>query len=258
MFARFTPKLGFVVLAIPILYIIKIPYVVPLLLGVVASPIAIIPTACGVMIYFLFDVIQNAATMQVNLSVEDTLQLYTYVIDSLRNNKQMFMSIVIFSLILLVTYFVRKMKFDYAFETSIGVGALTGMLGFLISNLIMDKTNEILFMILGSIASAVIAYAIHFFKLALDYSGVERVQFEDDVYYYYVKAVPKITVTTPQMNVKHINVKKADYGFARPGSMHRHNVDADDEYDDGDDSDIEINNLHYKNSSNVKKDNADE
>ena len=32
----------------------------------------------------------------------------------------------------------------------------------------------------------------------------EKVQFEDDEYYYYVKAVPKVTVTRPEKQVKQI------------------------------------------------------
>ena len=64
-------------------------------------------------------------------------------------------------------------------------------------------------MIMGSIASILIAYVVLFFKQALDYTGVEYVQFEDDDYMYYVKAVPKIVVTTPQKNIKRINVQKS-------------------------------------------------
>ena len=40
----------------------------------------------------------------------------------------------------------------------------------------------------------------------VDYSRTEYVQFEDDEYYYYVKAVPKNTVTAPQKRVKTIRV----------------------------------------------------
>ena len=36
--------------------------------------------------------------------------------------------------------------------------------------------------------------AIEFFRFCLDYSRTEKVQFEDDEYYYYVKAVPKAIV----------------------------------------------------------------
>lgn len=209
LYARFTPSLGYIILAIPILYILKIPYVIPLLLGIVSSPISIIPTACGVIIYYVFQVINSAISMQVNKSVDDILQLYINIIDSVVGNKQMIMSIVIFALIIVAVYYVRRMKVDYSFEIAIGAGALTSVLGFLISDFILDKTEQIFAMILGTIVSALIVYVVQFFQLTLDYSGVEHVQFEDDVYYYYVKAIPKITVTTPQMKVKHINVKNA-------------------------------------------------
>ena len=38
--------------------------------------------------------------------------------------------------------------------------------------------------------------------LTLDYTRVERLQFEDDEYYYYVKAVPKALIAQQQRNVK--------------------------------------------------------
>jgi hypothetical protein len=257
LFARFTPNLGYVLLAVPVLYILKIPYLIPILLGLVSTPIAIVPTGCGVVIYYVMQVIKSAVSMQADKSVEDILQLYTSVIDNLVGNKQMIMSIIIFAVILLVTYFVRRMKFDYAFEISIAAGVLTGILGFLISYLILDKSEQILSMIFGTIVSGAIVYVIHFFKLTLDYSGVEHVQFEDDVYYYYVKAVPKITVTTPQMNVKHINVKNIDQGLSRSG-VHRQNINSDDEYDEDDDVFIESNEDYDKGVKTTKKNNLDE
>ena len=235
MFARFTPRLGVVILALPILYFLKIPYMVPIILGIISTPMAIIPTACGVVVYYILQIIKTAVTMQVSKDVDDILLLYTYVIDSLIDNKQMVMTIVIFALILLVVFYVRKMKFDHAFEISIAAGALTSILGFLISDIIFSQSEQILPMILGTIFSAGIAYVVHFFKLTLDYSGVEHAQFEDDVYYYYVKAVPKVSVTTPQMKVKHINVKRSE----RMGSkteFHKLEPDTDDDYDEDDDA----------------------
>ena len=209
LFVRYTPRQGYVLLAIPILFLLKIPYVIPILLGLISTPIAMIPTSCGVIVYFLFQIVKTAVTMQVNLSVEDIIQLYTNVIDSLTGNHHMIMTAVIFSLIIMVIYFIRKMSFDYAFEISILAGGLTSILGFLVSYLMLNKSDQILSMILGTIISIVLVYIIHFFRLTLDYSGVEHAQFEDEVYYYYVKAVPKVTVTVPQVNVKHINVKNS-------------------------------------------------
>ena len=229
LYARFTPSLGYIILAIPILYILKIPYVIPLLLGIISTPVAVIPTVCGVLVYYVFQVVNSAISVQVNKSMDDILQLYTNIIDNVMGNKQMIMSIVIFALILIVVFYVRRMKVDYAFEIAIGAGALTNILGFLVSDLILEKADQIIAMILGTIVSAAIVFVVQFFQLTLDYSGAEHVQFEDDVYYYYVKAVPKITVTAPQMKVKHINVKNAVKGMARFDN--RHDNDENDNYD---------------------------
>ena len=46
---------------------------------------------------------------------------------------------------------------------------------------------------------------IEFFRFCVDYSRTEKVQFEDDEYYYYVKAVPKMTVSMSTKTVKRIN-----------------------------------------------------
>lgn len=238
LFARFTPRQGYIILAIPILFILKIPYTIPILLGLVATPIAMISTSCGVLVYFLFQIIKTAVTKDINISVEEIVQFYTYVVDSLIGNRQMIMTIVVFALIIMVTYFIRKMSFDYAFEISILAGGLTCILGFLISYLVLSRSDQILSMILGTIVSIGLVYIIHFFRLTLDYSGVEHAQFEDDVYYYYVKAVPKVTVTVPQVNVKRINTRGRE--FSEPDNDDVENIANKDltgfDYEDEDDT----------------------
>ena len=49
-----------------------------------------------------------------------------------------------------------------------------------------------------------------YMKRVLDYTAVERVQFEDDDYYYYVKAVPKVNISLREMDIKHINRSAID------------------------------------------------
>ena len=62
-------------------------------------------------------------------------------------------------------------------------------------------------MIIGSVFSAAIAFVLQFFFFNLDYSRIERLQFEDDDYYYYVKAIPKSLVTEKDMKIKRFNGK---------------------------------------------------
>lgn len=144
----------------------------------------------------------------------------------------MFLTILIFSFIILITYFVKRMKFDYAHEVAVAAGALTCILGFLICDLKLDISEQIGVMILGTLVSALIALIAQFFRLALDYTGVEEVQFEDDDYYYYVKAVPKINVTTPQINVKRINAQKVTNAQNITGNQIRESFEDENDYDE--------------------------
>ena len=45
-------------------------------------------------------------------------------------------------------------------------------------------------------------------SFAVDFRRTEYVQYEDDEYYYYVKAVPKINVAGEDVKVKQINARK--------------------------------------------------
>ena len=193
-------------------------------------------TSSGVNDYYLFNIIKDAAAIQTKISLEDVLQLYKYVFDGLIHNKQMIMTLVIFVVVITVTYIIRKMKIDYAYEIAIVTGAVTCILCFLISDLKLDYTEQIVSMILGTIVSALLCYVVLFFKQVLDYTGVERTQFEDDDYMYYVKAVPKINVTTPQKNVKCINPQ--DTTHLNENTMSQEDI-YQEEYENDDDYDKE-------------------
>lgn len=206
--ARFSGKYGYVVLAIPILFLLKIPYVVPMILGLVATPMTVIPVACGVIVYRMFEVIGSAALVEGATAIEDILLLYIDVIDRLLADKLMIVNIGVFFVMILVMYLMRKLSIEYVFEISIAVGAIVCILGFLITDVILHTQINITSMVFGTVGSMLIALVFQFFRLALDYSAVERVQFEDDDYYYYVKAVPKIHLTVPERSVKKISTNR--------------------------------------------------
>lgn len=208
LFLRFTPRMGLAVVAIPVLAPLNLHYVVPMYLGLTKSPLSILPSICGVFLYHLFAVIKAAAARQVEMTMDDVIQLYTDVVDEIMKNTQMLITIFVFALVIITVYCVRKLSFEYAFEISVLAGMVVNILAFLIADLRFDVSVNVLILILMSILSAAIVLVANFFKRLLDYTAVERVQFEDDDYYYYVKAVPKINISMPKLDVKHINSKK--------------------------------------------------
>jgi len=200
--ARFSGKYGYAVVAVPILFIFKMPYLVPLLLGMIATPMAIFPTVSGVIVYYVFKVIQEAATRQDITSLDATLALYIDVVNSLFKHKEMFVTAAIFAAVILIMWMVRKLRFEFVFEITIVLGAIINILGFLLANLQLNINIGTGSMILGTLISMLLVFIAQFFRVVLDYTSVEHVQFEDDDYYYYVKAVPKIDVSMLQKNVK--------------------------------------------------------
>ena len=199
--ARFSGKYGYAVVAVPILFVFKMPYLVPLLLGMIATPMAIFPTVSGVIVYFVFRVIQEAATRQDISSLDATLALYIDVVNSLFKHKEMFITAAIFAAVIFIMWLVRRLRFEFVFEITILLGAIVNIMGFLLVNLQMDINVGTGDMILGTIVSMLLVFVAQFFRVVLDYTSVEHVQFEDDDYYYYVKAVPKIDVSMLQKNV---------------------------------------------------------
>ena len=210
MLLRFSPKEVIVAVALPVLAKYNLHYAIPILMGSISNPVSILPTVCGVIIYHLLDVVKVAAMRDISRKIDDVVELYTDIFDSLIANKQMIMMIVVFSLVITVVWFIRRFAFDYSFEISLGAGVMVNILGFLIADLKYDVTVTIGTLILMSVISGAIAMVCDYMKRVLDYTAVERVQFEDDDYYYYVKAVPKVNISLKEMDIKHYNRSAVD------------------------------------------------
>ncbi|MBQ4472878.1 MAG: hypothetical protein II930_01135 [Lachnospiraceae bacterium] len=205
---RFDPDHGFVVLLMPILLIFRVPYLMPLFLGIFEGPITIIPMTCGTIVYYVLEVIRTATGASSGFNVEEALVLVNSVLDSILANKIMFAVAIVLAVTLTVVWFVRRLKVKYSFEISVAAGTLVCLVGFLIVNMLIPGAVSVGNMILMTLVSGLIAFLSQFFNLTLDYSRTENARFEDENYYYYVTAVPKIFVSEPKKEVKLFGKKK--------------------------------------------------
>jgi hypothetical protein len=206
---RFAPEEALAAVAVPVLAKYNLHYCVPMVLGCIATPLSMLPCACGVIIWYLISIVKNFSGVQVNIkNLDEVISLFTGVVDAFLANKQMLITIAVFALVITAIFIIRRFSFDFAFVVSIGAGVLVNILGFLVAVLHFNVSINAGKLILMSLISGVIAVVLEFFKRVLDYTAIERVQFEDDDYYYYVKAVPKVNVSIPRHNVK----RMSDYG----------------------------------------------
>ncbi len=204
LYFRISSKGAVLLLITPMCFMAGIPYVVPLLGGLLLGPAAAVPAGCGTVIYYLVNYMsQNTASLGIG-EMQKTSTKVASLIDSLVNNKEMFICVLAMVLTVLVVYFIRRLSIDYARELAIGIGTVVNIVLHLMGALLPGVTVRIIGLLLGSFASALIAVIVHFFVFNVDYTRTERVQFEDDEYYYYVKAVPKNVITEPKKTVKKI------------------------------------------------------
>lgn len=218
LFMRFTPKESLAVVLTPILCNMGVPYVVPIVMGLVGTPASAVAVSCGVVVYYLIHtVILNAPTIS-TMGAEEATAKIRLLIDGILDNKAMIVMIAAFAITVVVVYLIRRMSVDYSWTIAIIAGVLADLVIMLIGDLIYDTNIPVLGAILGAVLAIAVGKVIEFFRFCVDYSRTEKVQFEDDEYYYYVKAVPKMTVAAPTKTVKRINSQSRS--AAAPGRPH--------------------------------------
>jgi hypothetical protein len=200
-YIRFLREHGIVILAVPVLYALNVPYVVPLVMGLISSPIGVIPMGCGVICYYML----QSMTTVLGTATEDSVFLYNQTVQMLFANEEMYLMIAVFFIVMMVVYSIRNLEFSHAFELSVGVGAIVNVILMLGINVLFDHHFPVRTLLLQTLLSAVIAWAIQFWNRVLNYGAAEYLQFEDEEYYYYVKAVPKISMAAGEKRIKRFN-----------------------------------------------------
>lgn len=222
LFLRFTAKEALVVVLTPVLCMLKLPYVMPVAMGLIGTPASCVSVGCGVVVYYLIQtVISNAPTIN-SMGAEEATAKLRLLIDGMLGNKAMLVMIVAFAVTVIVVYLIRRMSVDHSWTIAMAAGVMIEVLILLVGDLMYDTNLSILSALLGAIVTVIVCKGIEFFRFCLDYSRTEKVQFEDDEYYYYVKAVPKMTVSAPTNTVKKINTQRRPASqSARPAGQGR-------------------------------------
>ena len=212
LFLRFTAKEALVVVLTPVLCMLKLPYVMPVAMGLIGTPASCVSVGCGVVVYYLLQtVITNAPTIN-SMGAEEATTKLRLLIDGMLGNKAMLVTIAAFAITVIVVYLIRRMSVDHSWTIAMVAGVMIEVMILLVGDLMYDTNLSIVSALLGAVVTLIACKIIEFFRFCLDYSRTEKVQFEDDEYYYYVKAVPKMTVAAPTNTVKKINTQRRPAG----------------------------------------------
>ena len=205
---RFTPETSMIVLLVMVAYLFKIPFAVPISFALMGTPSCIIPIIFGTMIYSMISYLETSATAVTGASgMAGEISLFA---SRILQNKEMWIYIASFVVAVLVVYTLRKSEFDQSWKIAVASGAVADIIVIVAGSIVFSTPIDYVTLIFGNMISVALALILEFFIFSVDYSKAEKFQYEDDEYYYYVKAIPKVSVAVPEKRVKKISRRKTD------------------------------------------------
>lgn len=207
-YLRLTPKKALIVLLTPLAFFLKVPYIIPVACGLVATPISLIAISCGTIVYYMLEYVKKSSVNIENVGAKGMLTQATKYVQQVFQNKEMWIIIVAFIICFFVVFTLRRTSMDHAWKVAIVAGAVANVIVIVAGDIALGVHTSYGTLIGGNIGAIVIGLILELFLFSVDYARSENLQFEDDEYYYYVKAIPKVSVATPEKTVKRINERQ--------------------------------------------------
>jgi MFS family permease len=211
---RLNPDAAVVTAFVPLFFYLKVPFLLPLLVGMFSNMFGVGAMIFGVLFYFFGTYVQDVAMLLSSTDGTSNIIAVKNVMDSFSGDAKCLLLLAAFVVTALLAYILYHQAFDYAWYVAIILGGLAGFFVYLAGGILFDIQSKNLSYVLSILISMVLAALIQFFRCIIDYGSVEYLEFEDDSYYYYVKAVPKVTtigedfttssVTVEERPVKHL------------------------------------------------------
>ena len=189
------PGSGLVLVLLPLLFLWKVPFLVPLVVGVTGVLSGFISVGSGVILYYLLRLMAENLEYLSAPEGDTLVHRLLFLLKGMAEHKEMMPVLLCFCLTTLLVFLISRIKADYAPQIAVCFGAL-------LNPILLAATFDFLrrppapeSLIWGSVAALPLALTVSFLHRFLNYAKTEQVQFEDDEYYYYVKAVPKMALS---------------------------------------------------------------
>lgn len=184
----------------------KMPGILIVVAGMFFSPFAVIPIGFGIVLGTYMNFVQgNLTALASSTTTLSEIQKIVLLTNGVIKDQTMFLCILTAIITICMAYVIRKLSVTYAWTIAAVTGAVVNVVVMIVGGSLLGIETDLVATLLASVIGLVITLLCYFFVYSLDYSRVESVQFEDEEYYYYVKAVPKMTVTKTQVHITTIS-----------------------------------------------------
>ena len=177
----------------PIAMHFGIPALVPICYGLRKRPSAVLAVGSGCILYYLLSAVTSNKEALLEFGKTEYVARLTLLMESINSGNEMVVSILALSGVVVIVFAFRRLGFAHAYEVACVSGGLVYLFFIILGNSISLTQFDLAREGIGAAAAIIVSLILQFFWLSLDFKKVEVLEFEDDRYYYHVKAVPKIT-----------------------------------------------------------------
>lgn len=207
---RYVEKDALALLIAPFACALGVPCAVPLCYGLKGKTQSVLAICGGTFVYYFMTIIKEKAQVIQGLEKPDMVENVRLILDALIKNKEMYLTMGVMVIVIVVVYLLRRFCIDHAWSIAAFIGCACYVALMIAGGMFLDVTIDMVKVLFGGIGALAVGMILSYFVLSLDYTRTERLEYEDDEYYYYVKAVPKMTISKSQKKVKTIVVEPGE------------------------------------------------
>ena len=112
----------------PILFFLKVPFAVPMILGLTGSLVSVIPMSCGIFLYYVILYVKQNGSFLAGSEQTEITQMLAQVIKNLLANPAMLVMIAACCLGALTVCVLKKLSINYSWGIAIGAGLILQIL----------------------------------------------------------------------------------------------------------------------------------
>ena len=204
LFLRFSAGKNIMLVVSPLAFAFDLPALLPICGGLLGTAVSALPAGCGVIVFHFIRLLRSQSLV-LQSPETDMLTKVTILADGLMQNWEMWLTVAAVVVAFLLVYLIRTRSFDYAWRIAIVAGGAAYVLVLFIGGFYLGVSVNVVSTALFAVIAVLIGMLLELFVFGGDYTRAERLEYEDDEYYYYVKAVPKASVATSERSIKKIN-----------------------------------------------------
>ena len=187
---RFTPGKTWTILLVPIAFFFDLPFVIPVIFGLLGTPVLIVPAIAGTVVYYILEYIQTTEAIYAVEGIPEMIELSGVFVMTILVNPEQWMVGFVLGVGTMIIYALRTRSFPHCWKVAFIFGAIWVHVAIVVGSSIIE-INPPGFVMLNTILAIIIGFLLEFFFHRVDYTRTEYLQFDDNEYYYYVKAIPK-------------------------------------------------------------------